>query len=94
MPYLAITAILGGMLQGLKTKPTLAPPLDTDSHNAVEPLDSNWLETITRFSNSTFAKSLYGEEYHHVFTQVKLNEVEEISTEISPVEYRLYLSRL
>ncbi|MGJ8645955.1 MAG: glutamine synthetase family protein [Marinomonas colpomeniae] len=93
-PYLAITAILGGMLHGLKTKPQLTPPLDTDSQNAIEPLDSNWLETITRFSNSAFAKSLYGEDYHHVFTQVKLNEVEEISTEISPIEYRLYLSRL
>jgi len=93
-PYLAIAAILGGMLHGLDTHPTLISPLDTDAKEPVEPLNSNWLETIINFSKSEFAKSLFGEEYHHVFTQVKLNEVEEISTEISPAEYRLYLSRL
>lgn len=93
-PYLAISAILGGMLHGLQNQPALPPSLEANTETNAEPLGQDWRQTILRFEQSDFAKSLFGNDFHHVFTQVKLDEVEEISTQISAAEYRFYLSRL
>lgn len=93
-PYLAIAAILGGMLWGFSEQADLPPSLEASASSNAKPLASDWAETIDRFAQSSFAKSLFGKTYHHVFTQVKINEIAEISTQISAAEYRYYLSRL
>jgi glutamine synthetase len=95
-PYLAIAAILGGALFGLETKPELPAPMDATQgaqEAMAESLTSDWLAAVTQFKNSTFAQQLFTEQYHRVFTQVKLDEISAISSEISTVEYRYYLSR-
>jgi glutamine synthetase len=93
-PYLATAAILGGMLHGIENKPVLPLPLDSHASAQSKPLTADWSQVIIQFHDSAFAKELLGEKYHHIFTQVKRNELEEISTIISAAEYRYYLSRL
>ena len=93
-PYLAITAILGGMLFGMENKPVLPQPLDAHASTHAEALSADWSQVIKQFSDSAFTKALFGEHYHHVFTQVKRNEMEALLTIISTAEYRHYLSRL
>lgn len=97
-PYLAVAAILAGIVYGLKHR-IAAPPMlqkdqDATADLSAQPLSADWQSTIEAFAQSEFAQSIFAEPYHHVYTQVKLNEAKEIATQISQVEYQLYLSRL
>lgn len=97
-PYLVIAAILAGIIHGLQNKPALPPMLEKNSKNdstqTAKPLSSDWQQAITNFSQSEFAIAVFGEQYHHIFTQVKLNELKALATQLSQVEYKHYLSRL
>jgi len=93
-PYLTISAILGGMLYGIDEKPILKAPLESHEATKTTPLSSHWASIVELFSASEFAKSLFGERYHHVFTEVKRNEIDELNTIISEAEYKHYLSRM
>jgi len=93
-PYLAIAAILGGMLHGLDTRPDLAAPLDDPAHIPARPLTYDWGNAVERFGASDMAGALFGTRYRDVYTNVRRDEIAQLTTEISQVEYRTYLGRL
>lgn len=91
-PYLALTAILGGMLHGMKTAPALPAPLD-DADTAPAPrLSHDWRSAVDGFAEAPIAQDLFG-DYAGLYATVKRAEIELIETPISPVEYSYYLSR-
>jgi glutamine synthetase len=93
-PYLALAAILAGMIDGIERE--LEPPLPLDDPDAetVAPLGHDWHDAVNRFENSAFARDLFGEKYHHVYTAVRRDEIMQLSKVLHPVEYSAYLSRL
>ncbi len=93
-PYLAITAILGGMLHGLDNAPALPMPLDDPAASPAAPLTDNWSAAVERFAASDFIRDTFGERYQSIYTNVRRDEISQLTTEISQVEYRTYLGRL
>ena len=93
-PYLALTAILGGMLHGLETDSPLPPPLDDPKSDRPERLSHDWIAAVDLFEKSTFAEKLFGKTYRDIYVAVRRDEIAALLAEISTVEYRYYLSRL
>lgn len=93
-PYLVLTAILGGILHGIDTDPELPPPLDEAGAEPADPLGHDWFDAVERFAESDHAAEVFGEEYRAVYSAVKNDEVQTLTSLITPVEYRYYLSRL
>lgn len=93
-PYLALTAILGGMLHGLERQSPLPPAIDTEGAPEVAPLSADWATTVERFAAAPIAAEIFGPDYTRVYTEVRRDEISELTTIITPAEYRYYLSRL
>ena len=93
-PYLVIAAILGGMLHGLDTAPALPLPLDDPNATPAERLTDNWRAAVGTFATSPFITDLFGARYQEVYAKVREDEIAQLTTEISQVEYRTYLGRL
>lgn len=92
-PYLVMAAVLGGMFHGLMAKPRLPLPLDDAKAAPTEPLNHDWQGAVTQFANSQIAQKIFGTEFRDLYATVRQDEIDQISREISPIEYRTYLSR-
>lgn len=92
-PYLAIAAVLGGMDYGLANGCKLPPPLDAKGAKPAPSLSHDWRTAIERFAVSNFAKDIFSEQYRHIYSQIRRHEADIIGEEITPAEYRYYLSR-
>ncbi len=94
-PYLVLAAILGGMLHGLENPDLpLPPPLDDDAGTHADPLTADWATAVDTFADSAIAADTFGEEFRAIYTAVRRNEIEQLTTAISQIEYRTYLGRL
>ncbi|HHS88783.1 MAG TPA: glutamine synthetase [Rhodobacteraceae bacterium] len=93
-PYLAVAAILGGILHGLENDLPLPLPLDDPQAEEATPLGHDWLSAVERFAGSGFAQKLFGKRYRDIYVAVKRDEIAALTPEISPVEYRYYLGRI
>lgn len=93
-PYLALAAILGGILHGLDTNPALPLPLDDPDAKSAAPLHHDWAASVDQFEKSNLARSLLGDTLHQIYTTIRRFEIAALTAEISPIEYRTYLSRL
>lgn len=94
-PYLVIAAVLGGMLHGWDTPDLPLPaPLDEDMNATSEPLTSDWGTAVTSFAESEIAAEVFGTSYRDIYTAVRLDEISQLTTAISQIEYRTYLGRL
>lgn len=90
-PYLAMAAILGGVLHGLDAAPELPAPLD-DGIQRSEPLTHDWATAVERFATAPIAKTVFG-RYRELYTTVKRAEIATVQNVIPPAEYAYYLSR-
>ncbi len=93
-PYLALAAILGGMLHGLENRIDPGPPLDSESSGDGERLSHDWVRTVERLETSQLAADILGEEFRDVYVTLRKHEIAELTTQITPQEYTFYLSRL
>ena len=93
-PYLVLAAILAGMLEGLENDFPLQPALDDEAASEATPLSHDWRTAVQCFEQSDFARRTFGEDYHRVFTAIRQDEIKELCSIITEVEYRHYLSRL
>ena len=94
-PYLALAAILSGILYGLnkKTAPSL-PALKAYDTSTAEFLHHDWLNAVTQFSESEFIKNSLGERYQTVFANVKRHEAIAINKTVNQLDWQTYLPRL
>ncbi len=93
-PYLALAAILGGMLHGLETGPDLPLPLDDPAARPAAPLGHDWAGAVERFAASETAAEIFGAPFRDLYAEVRRDEIARLTREISQVEYRTYLGRL
>jgi glutamine synthetase len=93
-PYLALTAVLGGILQGLETKPPLQPGLEDPGWTPAAPLQHDWMTAVQRFEQAPCARSMFGDAYCALYAAVKRDEIAAVQDPIPPSEYQYYLSRM
>ena len=94
-PYLVLTAILGGMLFGLENPELPLPlPLDDENGEHADPLTADWATAVDTFEESAIAGDTFGEAFRRIYTAVRRDEIEQLTTAISQIEYRTYLGRL
>lgn len=93
-PYLALAAIMGGILYGLENQPDLPPALDDPTAEPVEPLGHDWRNAVDVFSESPFIEDLFGKTWRDIYAIIRYSEIEALTSVITPVEYRYYLGRL
>ena len=93
-PYLVITAILGGIMHGLETTPDLPLPLDDPNAETAPRLTADWIRAVDRFSQSDIAADIFGARFRDIYSAVRLDEIDQLTNEISQIEYRAYLGRL
>lgn len=95
-PYLAITAILGGVLHGIENEIEPGLPLDPEVEvvSVAPRLSHDWIRTVERLERSKIAADILGEEFRDVYVTVRKNEIGELMNIITPHEFTTYLSRL
>ena len=92
-PYLALAAVLGGMLHGIENASPLPPAVDDPEHEPLDPLTHDWATAVERFAASDIAAEIFGAEYRDIYAAVRRDEIAALTSIINPVEYRYYLSR-
>lgn len=93
-PYLALAGILGGIETGLAD--ALDPPDAVEMGGVVTGarLHHDWLSAVEEFSASDTARGLFGDAFHHAYTELRRSEIAMLAAEVSDVEYRTYLHKL
>lgn len=91
-PYLVLTGILAGMLEGLKSKVAPPPPVVGNAYEKKHKRLTPWMdEAIDAFEASSRMKEAVGGEMHKVLTEIKKEELNEFGREISSLERQTYL---
>ncbi|NBC97077.1 MAG: glutamine synthetase, partial [Deinococcus-Thermus bacterium] len=93
-PYLALAAILGGMLWGMEREPPLPPPIDDPHAEPADRLTADWATAVERFAASDVAADILGATYRDAYAAVRRDEIGKLTSQITPLEYRTYLTRL
>ena len=90
--YLASALILAAMAEGIKNKtkpPTMITGNAYDAPNR-EGLPRHWLEALEMFSASAFIGEWLGEDYRHVYTEMKRYECRAFESQVTPLEWAWY----
>ena len=94
-PYLVLTAVLGGILYGLDNPGLPLPlPLDDEDGEHAEALTGDWTTAVDTFAESEIAADIFGTAYRDVYVAVRRDEIAQLTSAISQIEYRTYLGRL
>jgi len=87
-PYLAIAAVLAGMLHGIGEKLEAPPPLQGNAYDQLEPsLPRYWPDALARFEQSGFIRDHFGATFQHVYSVLKRQELAEFDRQVTPLEY-------
>lgn len=94
-PYLVVAGVLGGMLYGLDHPDLPLPaPLDEQNGQFSDPLTSDWYTAVECFAESDVADEMFLPGYRDIYAAVRRDEISQLTTAISQIEYRTYLGRL
>lgn len=91
-PHLVISAIIAGMLHGIENKLEAPKPLEGDASEQVEAsLPRYWPDALKAFKESAFIKEYFGAEFQRVFSEAKMQEMDEFDKHVTVQEYDAYL---
>lgn len=91
-PYLVLTGVLAGMLEGLRTKSDPPPPVVGNAYEKTHKQLTPWMdEAIDAFAASERMKDAVGADMHKVLTEIKKEELTAFGREISTLERQTYL---
>jgi len=101
-PYLVMAWVLAGILQGLEAGQLPAARVEgnayrtssTSAGEAAEPLPRHWPTAIGRFAASDFAAQALGPAFRQLYATVKLAELDDFESHVTPLECALYLAPL
>jgi glutamine synthetase len=87
-PYLAIAALLSGILHGIENKLQAPPPLEGNAYDQLPPsLPRYWPDALARFSESAFIADNFGAQFQSIYTGLKQQELDEFDRQVTPLEY-------
>lgn len=91
-PYLVLTGVLGGMLEGLDVGRLPPPPVEGNAYDVPLPqLSDDMDDAIADFEHSDFIRRLVGTEFRRIFAEIKREELAAFDNEITPLERSTYL---
>jgi glutamine synthetase len=91
-PYLVTAAILAGIHHGLTNKIECDPPIAGNAYAQTEPeIPRTWHDAQTVFAQSRWVREYFGEDFQHIFSALKTEELRVFEQQITPLEYRWYL---
>lgn len=92
-PYLVCSAVLAGMLYGIKNKLTPPEPINniTYDEELVEFLPLDWLSAIRAFEDSDVVWELFPQEMVELLIAVKKQEAKRFAQQVTNLEYSTYL---
>ena len=94
-PYLATAAVLAGMLHGIETEATAPPAIDGNAYETEQPsVPKTWAAALECFERSEFVAEWLGPEFRRVFHAVKEGERRDFEAEVTPLEWRWYLTTI
>lgn len=94
-PYLATAAVLAGMLYGIETEAEAPPPIDGNAYETEEPsVPKTWAAALDCFQDSAFVADWLGADFQRVFHAVKESERRDFEAEVTPLEWRWYLTTI
>jgi glutamine synthetase len=97
-PFLVMSWLLGGVLQGLQRAEGPRAPLTGNAYHAAgelgEALPRYWPTALDRFEASTFARELLGPELHRIYSLVKRRELDDFNAQVTAHEFAVYLPAL
>ncbi len=87
-PYLAISAILAGMLHGIENKLEAPEPMEGNAYDQLEPsLPRYWPDALARFESSEFIGANFGKEFQRTYALTKQQEIDQFDKQVTPLEY-------
>jgi glutamine synthetase len=94
-PYLAVAAVLAGILHGIKGKIEPGPAVvgngyDRDASADQKP-PSNWFAAVDQFHGSVLMREYLGERFVDMFTIVKRTEQDRYFAHVPNIDYDWYL---
>lgn len=93
-PYLLLTGVLGGMLDGMERQLEPGPAVKGWEYISEGPmLARHWRDARERFENSAFAAKVFGEGYRDLYAYIKRIEQDEMTKNVTDVEYESYFKR-
>ena len=93
-PYLALAAILGGVLLGLERKAEPPPPIRPEEPaGAGAQLARSWADVIERFARSDLAAGMLGANFRNLYANMKRLERNELEHSVPDTELAAYFHR-
>jgi glutamine synthetase len=91
-PYLAVAAILAGMLHGIERRLEPGAPATTDVSAKIDPkMPFLWHEAIARLRKARILPDYLGSDYLALYADAKAAELAKFNNAISPQEHAWYL---
>lgn len=91
-PYLAVAAVLAGVLHGITNHIDPGPPTVGNGYaKTPASLPGNWVTALDAFEESRVFRDLFGERFVHVFLETKWAERDKFFAYVTPLEYEWYL---
>jgi glutamine synthetase len=87
-PYLAIAAILAGMLHGIENKLEAPEPLEGNAYDQLPAsLPRYWPDALARFESSDFIGDNFGKGFQRAYALTKAQELDEFDKQVTALEY-------
>ncbi len=87
-PYLAIAAILAGMLHGIENQMQAPPPMDGNAYDKCQAsLPRYWPDALAHFECSEFIRDNFGKEFQRTYSLTKQQEIDEFDRQVTALEY-------
>ncbi|MGH8167981.1 MAG: glutamine synthetase family protein [Woeseiaceae bacterium] len=91
-PYLAMAAVLAGILHGLTERRPPTAPINGDAAEQVEPgLPTDWLTAIRKFEASDWGAEYFGPDFCKLLSRIKHAECAEFNRRIPTLDIQWYL---
>ncbi|MEJ8566582.1 glutamine synthetase family protein [Elongatibacter sediminis] len=90
-PYLALAAILAGMLHGIDNRLEPEAPVNSGKVDGDPILPANWYDALRVFEQSDFIAGALGADFQEAFREIKRAEQQEFTGAVNPLEYDTYL---
>jgi len=91
-PYLAMAAVLGGILYGLDIREQPQLPIEGDAATQCETsLPTDWLTAINEFNSSQWAANYIGTEFQTLLSKIKRAEFADFQRRVPAVDIEWYL---
>lgn len=91
-PYLAMAAVLSGILYGLDQRELPPPPVEGNAATQCKAtLPTDWLTAINVFNASEWARNYFGAEFHTLLSIIKHAEFAEFQRQVPALDIEWYL---